>query len=210
VARSSGGRGDFSREVRFDDAAGTVSVDDSDIFVDGKEVSAPRITRATKPLSPAAHAALVRNLVAICPDEAAFKLECAPGGCSDLAVTFSGGQAHMHDYVTVSRVLGLIEPFFPELRDESAVNASGDYDVVLADATLGTVHLTSTAEMTVTSVVGDHAAWLGALADKTNRTVTLPATEGAAGGVVQRTEAAFLSSMKDELRRDYGVEMRKR
>ena len=224
TTRTGGGRGDFFRELGFDDAKGTVTVHDSDVFIDGKELPTPRVTKETKTLSEADHAALRRNLLAICPDAVTFVRREATGGANpELKVTWPGGHAEVYDYVSVARVMGLLEPFFPGLRVDTKSSPAGLYDVVLTEkdksTPVGTVRLSRTAEMTVVSATADRADWLGSLVDQTNREVLMhqavaPSPDAPkfadASRLIKRTDPEFAAALLDELRKYHGVELRKR
>jgi hypothetical protein len=119
VARSGGGRGDFFREYQYDFESGVLGVHDSDPFADGKEAKDPRVTKKHKTLEPADKAQLAKALVAICPDDAAMSAFCAPGGCSRLVVKRGdGSETKVEHAKTVSQVMKLFRPHFPDLRGE--------------------------------------------------------------------------------------------
>jgi hypothetical protein len=226
TTRTGGGRGDFFRELGFDDAKGTVTVHDSDVFMDGKELPTPRVTKETRTLSEADHAALRRNLLAICPDAATLvrrDRELTGGASPELKVTWPGGHAEVYDYVSVARVMGLLEPFFPGLRVDTKSSPAGLYDVVLTEkdksTPIGAVRLSRTAEMTVVSATADRAEWLSSLVDRTNREALMhqdaaPPPDAPrftdASRLIKRTDPEFTAALLDELRKYYGVELRKR
>jgi hypothetical protein len=112
LARMQAGRGDFFRELRYDFAAGEVSVNDSDPFATGKEEKTPRVIQRSRTLTPEEKAKTEAALFAICPSEEARKARCAPGGCMRLEVA---GTALEHAE-TVERVMKILADLFPELR----------------------------------------------------------------------------------------------
>jgi hypothetical protein len=67
---SGGGRGDFFRDLAFDDRTGTVSVHDSDPFAWGQETRHPRVIQKERVLSAEDHEALARDLMRLAPDMA--------------------------------------------------------------------------------------------------------------------------------------------
>ncbi|MBK6697097.1 MAG: hypothetical protein IPG50_33655 [Myxococcales bacterium] len=113
-----GGHGAFFRNFEYDDATGALSVHDSDLYDgSGKEVSPPRVTRRTIALAGADRDRVANALFAVCPDDAARRATCAPGGCSRLEVTPKvGGAAKFEHTPTVTPVMAAFEAFFPELR----------------------------------------------------------------------------------------------
>lgn len=117
VAFTTGGRGDFFRELRYDFGTGELRVNDSDPFAEGKETEKPRVIEQTKTLEGDDRQKTEKALLAICPDEAAMKAACAPGGCSRLTVTRGDGtETKIEDNDTVVAALAILRPFFPELR----------------------------------------------------------------------------------------------
>ncbi|MBL8611058.1 MAG: hypothetical protein JNL38_27190 [Myxococcales bacterium] len=117
TTRAQAGRGDFFRELRFDLAAESVEVHDSDPFATGKEEKAPRVLQKTKKLAAAEKDALVKGTSAVCPGADAMKRQCAPGGCSRLEVTdASGATTKVEDPATVQAIADLMAKHFPELR----------------------------------------------------------------------------------------------
>lgn len=119
IAFTTGGRGDFFRELRYDFQTGEVRVHDSDPFADGsgKEAVKPRVIEKKKVLTGDDRDKTEKALLAICPDEAAMKAACAPGGCSRLTVTRGDGtETKIEHNDTVVAALDILRPFFPELR----------------------------------------------------------------------------------------------
>jgi hypothetical protein len=121
VVRSGGGRGDFFREYQYDFSSRGLGVHDSDPFAadDGTEAKDPRVLQQHKTVEPADNAKLTKALTAICPDAAAMSAACAPGGCSRLVVKHAdGSETKVEHAETVSQVMKLFRPHFPELRGE--------------------------------------------------------------------------------------------
>ncbi len=117
VARTNAGRGDFFREFHYEFASGVIRVHDSDPFAHGKEAKEPRVTKQEMTLEPSAKEELAAALVLICPDAAAMRRSCAPGGCARLIVTRGDAtETKVEHGETVGRVMKLLEPHFPSLR----------------------------------------------------------------------------------------------
>ena len=118
VASTVAGRADFERKITYDDAKGIVSMHDSDPFANGKEEKTPRVIEKSKTLTPEEHRAVTVDLIQICPNDAAMKVQCAPGGCARLEVTSEGKKVVVEDHVTVGAVMKRLETFFPEVRKQ--------------------------------------------------------------------------------------------
>lgn len=113
-----GGHGAFFRQFEYDDATGALSVHDSDLYdATGKELSPPRVTKRTINLAVADRDRVAKALFAVCPDDAARRASCAPGGCSRLEVMPKGGVWKKLEHTpTVTPVMAAFEVYFPELR----------------------------------------------------------------------------------------------
>ncbi|MGC4114086.1 MAG: hypothetical protein QM765_05390 [Myxococcales bacterium] len=116
VAREQAGRGDFFREFYFDFARGVVRLHDSDPFAAGPEAKVPRVLKEEKGLEGAQLESLASAVRQVCPSEEAMKRRCAPGGCVRLEVSGNFKITRVEDPETVTRILKLFAPLFPELR----------------------------------------------------------------------------------------------
>lgn len=118
TARSQAGRGDFFRELRYDFTNGTLEVDDSDPFVNGKEEAKPRVLAKSRKLSLSERAHVENELPTVCPSAQAMAAACAPGGCLRLVVRTKSGETKVEDVDTVMAVMKLLAPMFSELRKQ--------------------------------------------------------------------------------------------